>query len=290
MQIDTVRLRWLNVQSYEIQLQNGKHILFDPQLSSPLPGDEAAKYYRIPDEYALTRDSIDRLDYMIINHTHCDHIIDFKYLAEKHKPLIICPETVAYELARAFDVPFTSFYPVGAGETHEFPEFTLSTLHGCHMPQPFTYSNMPNILETSYGVSGTGTMELGHLGGLYALNYTLTLDTNLRIGFFAGRMDLPSYPAMQEMKKYHPNVLIRQIPVRLPENPAELFAEELLQTGAQVMLPMHHESFEIDAARHDFAEKMFDEINERVRAAGGIGRVFRPERGKWYSVGVGLRE
>lgn len=286
MQIDGVSLRWLNVQCYEICLKNGKTILFDPQFSDPLPEDEKARYYKIPDEYGLNRMSVKKVDYLIINHSHCDHIIDLGYFAKKFNPLIICPETVAYELAKAFDIPFTSFYPAGAGEEHVFPDFTLHTIHGCHMPQDFTYSNMPNIMKKSYGVDGVGTMEIGHLGGLVALNYVLELNENVRIGFFAGRMDIPSYPGLMALKTFHPNVVIRQIPVRLPENAAEIFAKELLMTGAQLMLPMHHESFDI--ARPEFLKDLFSEVNDCVQESGGYGKVFYPVRGQWYKIGLNI--
>lgn len=288
LKLSGIKLRWLNVQCYEICLSNGITILFDPQFSDPLPDDEKAKYYKIPEEYHLNRESIERVDYLIINHSHCDHIIDLGYFAKKFNPLIICPEMAVYDLAKVFDIPFTSFYPVGAGEVHEFPDFTLNTIHGCHMPQPFTYSNMPNIMDKSYGVTGNGTMEIGHWGSLTALNYVLTLKENLRIGFLAGRMDLPSYPGLMAMRTFHPNIILRQIPVRLPEYAAKIFAEELAVTKAQLMLPMHHEMYDI--SQLEFLNQLIQDINDLAAQYGAVGRIFRPVRGKWYSVNIGISQ
>lgn len=37
--VKMLKLRWLNMQTYEIVLPNGKVILVDPQFSDPLPED-----------------------------------------------------------------------------------------------------------------------------------------------------------------------------------------------------------------------------------------------------------
>lgn len=284
-------LRWINVQCFEIRLPNGKVILTDPQFSDPLSGFERAKNYKIPECFHLKRDVLKQVDYIIINHTHCDHLIDLGYFMKKFNPLLICHEAVAYELARAFDIPFTSIYAVGSQCSYEFEDFSLQTLNAMHMPQDFVYSNMTNIFTESYGIEGPGTMEIGQLGGLFSMNYMLTTRENLRIGFFAGRMDSPSYPGIRQMAALKPNVLLRQIPVRLPQNPAEIFANEILTTGAQLMLPMHHESFEaeLNAQRHQMLTEIFDRINKRLEEKRFAGQAFWPERGKWYGLQIGIQ-
>ena len=284
--IPGIRLRWINVQTYEIQLPNGKEILFDPQFSDPVPDDDKAKYYKIPEEYGFNREMINRVDYLILNHTHCDHIIDVGYFVHKFNPIVICPQGASYELAKAFDIPFTSIYPVGNQEKHEFEDFTLYTIQGSHMPQKFVYSSMPNIVKKSYGMDGAGMDEIGHLGGLFNTNYLIHTKDNIKLAFWAGRMDHLAYPVLKQMKKYHPNILLRQIPVMIPENAADIYAKEMQELGVQFMFPMHHEMFEISTP--GFIEKLYQLINEKLEKEGGCGRAFRPERGKWYQIGLGI--
>lgn len=279
-----LKLRWLNVQSYEIKLSNGKVILFDPQLSDPVSSDDRAKYYRIPERFHLDKNSVERVDYLILNHSHCDHLIDLGYFVHKFNPLVICHQCAAYELAKAFDIPFTSIYPVGDQEMHAFEDFTLYTFHGSHMPQDFIYSSMPNIMEKSYGVNGVGMHEIGHLGGIFNMNYGICTRENLRLGFWAGRMDQLAYPVLKQLADFRPNVLLRQIPTRLPEQAADILAEELQALGAQLMLPMHHEMFEIQYP--DFLPELFSNINQQLEQRSCTGRALLPVRGEWYQIGV----
>lgn len=282
-----VELRWLNVQCYEIKLPGGKTILFDPQISDPNPLDNRARYYKIPEQYKINQESVEQVDYIIINHSHCDHIIDLGYYVKKFNPIVICHECVAYELAKSFDIPFTSICPVSDRQSYDFADFTLHTCLGSHMPQDFVYSTMPNILKQSYLRDGDGTKEIGHLGGLFNMNYMITTKENFKIAFFAGRMDNLSHAGLKYMASLKPNLLLRQIPARLPDNPSDIFAEEIEILGAQMMLPMHHESFDIE--KPVFLEELFEKINQQLNADNFSGRAYLPVRGKWYQIGLYIK-
>lgn len=84
---------------------------------------------------------MERVDYILLNHSHCD-CIDLGYFAKKFDPMVICPQNAAYEVAKAFDIPFTSIFAVGNQERYEFDDFTLHTVRGSHMPQGFVYSTI----------------------------------------------------------------------------------------------------------------------------------------------------
>ena len=146
---------------------------------------------------------------------------------------------------------------------------------------------MPNILKQSYGVDGMNMKELGHLGGLFNMNYVLQVPGNLRIAFWAGRLDGRAYPVMKQMATYYPNFVLRQIPLRLPEHAETIYARELQELGAAIMLPMHHERYEI--AMPGALEQLFAGINEEMKKCGMCGRAFVPQRGKWYSVSFGMK-
>lgn len=287
MFIPGLKLRWLNVQCYEMVLPNGKVILFDPQFADPLPEDEDAKNYKIPEEFGITADIIERVDYLIINHSHCDHVIDIGTIANKFNPIIICHQSIAYNLAKSFDLPFTSIFAVGDQEKYEFEDFELFTFHGSHMPMNFRYSNMPNIFLKSYGMDGPDMGKLGQVGGIFNLNYGIRTHENIKIGFWGGRLDSWDYPAMKQMREFRPNVLLRQIPPRLPENPEKVFAREMLESGAQLLLPMHHEMYDIH--KKDYLVSLFEKINAILREQHFNGSTYVPDRGVWLQIGFGVR-
>lgn len=284
-----VSLRWLNGQCYEIRLSNGKVILTDPMISDPVSDAPWLKFYRIPKEYGITPESVERVDYLILNHTHCDHISDVEYYIKKFNPMVICHEAVAYELAKAFDIPFTSVYAVGSEETHEFLDFKMETLHGTHNEQGMKYSTMANILEEDYGIGGPGTRELGHLGGLIQLNFILTTKENFKIAFVGGRLDaMWSRPMIRAVAKAEPNIMIRQVSGRLPENPEQIYADEIEQTGVRLMLPMHHEKYDI--SEKETLANLIEKTNIMLQERGVNANMVNLVRGRWYQLGISFRE
>ena len=76
-----VRLTWHGAAHYQISYKNLKTVI-DP-LYNRLPGDKP--------HLELTRDHLDRIDYLLLTHGHLDHSWDVPYLVTKHSPEVYAP-------------------------------------------------------------------------------------------------------------------------------------------------------------------------------------------------------
>ena len=76
-----VTLSWHGAAHYQISYQNLKTVI-DP-LYTRLPGDKP--------HLELTRDHLDRIDYLLLTHGHLDHSWDVPYLVAKHHPEVYAP-------------------------------------------------------------------------------------------------------------------------------------------------------------------------------------------------------
>lgn len=282
---DSIYLRWLNVQTYELKLTNGKTILFDPMITRPTGTDLLSRLMTIPDEYGITKETVETIDYIILNHTHVDHIFDLGYYAKKFGALVICHNSVALEVAKIFDIPFTQIFPVGNSEIYHFDDFTLQTFHGMHNTQPMHYSEHWNPTKEVYGVEGREKLDA--MGGIFNTNYLITTPENYRIAFTAGQSGPLFRVLIRSLAPCCPNLLLRHIPGRIPKGAAAIFAEEIQALRVPLMLPMHHEK--TDSTEPEVLDSMFEEINQILENNHFVGRAFIPVRGKWYRVYAGIQ-
>jgi L-ascorbate metabolism protein UlaG (beta-lactamase superfamily) len=85
-----VTLRWHGAAHYHISYKNLTTVI-DP-LYHRLPGDKP--------HLELTRDHLDRIDYLLLTHGHLDHSWDFPYLAAKHHPEVYAPRECLRDVRR----------------------------------------------------------------------------------------------------------------------------------------------------------------------------------------------
>jgi L-ascorbate metabolism protein UlaG (beta-lactamase superfamily) len=86
-----VTFQWHGAAHYHITYQNLKTVI-DP-LYSRLPGDKP--------HLDVTRDSIDRIDHLLLTHGHLDHSWDVPYLVEKHDPGVYAPRQCLRDVRKA---------------------------------------------------------------------------------------------------------------------------------------------------------------------------------------------
>jgi L-ascorbate metabolism protein UlaG (beta-lactamase superfamily) len=145
-----VQLKYLGTAGWEIT--DGKTVvLIDPFLSRPrmvTPGDDTSPTDTRP---LLTRDDmaqsdtavidahIQGADFILITHTHFDHVLDMPYIARKTGATVIGTEST-YNYARSLGVTGDKLIVVRGGEDYEFGGLSVRvvpSLHGVLRRAPF---------------------------------------------------------------------------------------------------------------------------------------------------------
>lgn len=273
----TLAFRWINGQCFEFRFSNGKTLLTDPwyhQESGPM-AEKCPPHFTTQD---LTGG-----DYVFLSHTHGDHIANLQEVCDRFHATVIAHSGVCMALAKQFSIPLTSIYPVDYEGTYYFDGFMLEIHHATHHPQSRDYQQMTGPSSPF----GSKMAELNALGGMFNMNFLLTTQEGMRIAFIGGNDD----GMLQRMKGINrPNLIIRNkmASSRVKTHVAEDFAEWFSQADAPLLVPMHYETWLTEDPA--FAEKMIEEMNRILQEKGKIGRVAPMQRGKWYTLDLGISE
>ena len=143
-----VILRWLGTAGWEIS-DGTTVILIDPYISriyGPQPpgrtayartaGDTRPRYewdsVATPDVAAIDA-HIQRADFVLVTHTHYDHVLDVPQIALKTHATVIGTDSTENVL-RAYKVPEEQLITVRGGEDYEFGAFSLKVIPSLHSP------------------------------------------------------------------------------------------------------------------------------------------------------------
>ena len=140
-----VTLKYLGAAGWEIS-DGTTTILIDPYLSRingpappgghSMPGDTRRAYgwsdIASPDVAAIDA-HIKRADFLLITHTHYDHVLDVPYIALKTHAVVIGTESTE-NVMRAYSVPEEQLITVRGGEDYEFGAFSLKVIPSIHSP------------------------------------------------------------------------------------------------------------------------------------------------------------
>src|SRR5580700_5080746 len=122
-------------------------ILIDPYLSrilgpppplappySRLPGDTRPVYgwndAAVPDVAAIDA-RVPRADFILVTHTHYDHVLDVPHIALKTHSSVIGTESTE-NVMRAYGVPEAQLITVRGGEDYDFGKFSLKVIPSIH--------------------------------------------------------------------------------------------------------------------------------------------------------------
>jgi L-ascorbate metabolism protein UlaG (beta-lactamase superfamily) len=143
-----VTLQYLGTAGWQIT-DGTTVILIDPYLSSIFgpqppgrapfaraPGDTRPQYgwtdVAAPD--TSTIDShIQRADFILVTHTHYDHVLDVPHIALKNHSTVIGTESTENVL-RAYNVPEEQLLAVHGGEDYDFGTFSVKVIPSLHSP------------------------------------------------------------------------------------------------------------------------------------------------------------
>ncbi len=143
-----VILRWLGTAGWEIS-DGTTVILIDPYVSrifgpqppgrtpyARTPGDTRPLYgwddVATPDVAAIEA-HVQRADFVLVTHTHYDHVLDVPQIALKTRATVIGTESTENVL-RAYKVPEEQLITVRGGEDYQFGAFSLKVIPSLHSP------------------------------------------------------------------------------------------------------------------------------------------------------------
>ena len=140
-----VVLKYLGTAGWEIS-DGTTYILIDPYLSrinGPAPpgghsmaGDTRRAYgwtdVASPDVAAIDL-HIQRADFVLVTHTHYDHILDVPHIALKTRAAVIGTESTE-NVMRAYGVLEEQLITVRGGEDYQFDSFSLKVIPSIHSP------------------------------------------------------------------------------------------------------------------------------------------------------------
>ena len=85
-----------------------------------------------PDEAAIDA-HIQRADFVLVTHTHYDHILDVPHIALKTRATVIGTESTE-NVMRAYSVPEEQLITVRGGEDYQFKGFSVKVIPSIHSP------------------------------------------------------------------------------------------------------------------------------------------------------------
>ncbi len=135
----SLQFKYLGAAGWEIS--DGKIVvLIDPYISRLKytdrghPDDERRAFARddiaVSDE-ALIDQNISNADFILVHHSHFDHLGDVPYIAKKTGAKVIGTETTM-TILRAYGVPDNQLYAVGGGEDYQFENFSVRIVPSIH--------------------------------------------------------------------------------------------------------------------------------------------------------------
>jgi L-ascorbate metabolism protein UlaG (beta-lactamase superfamily) len=173
----SLQMKYLGAAGWDIYDGNVR-ILLDPYISriklGTGPGvspDDSRPTVQRSDKFESDTKSIDSIiteaDFILVHHSHFDHLSDVPYIAKKTGAKVIGTETTC-NILRAYGIPEEQLYPVKGGEDYQFEKFSVrvipsihSALNNKHYLDSRTYTEPPKApLKVSDFIEGGSLMFL----------------------------------------------------------------------------------------------------------------------------------
>lgn len=144
---DSVTLRYLGAAGWEIsaaRVGDTTVVLVDPYLTRAKYGDSASwdpdddrpSYTRADTLFSdveVIDAEIGRADYILVQHSHPDHVMDVPYIARRTGAVVIGHESTI-NIMRAYGVPASQLITVRGGEDYDFGDVSIRVVPSLHSP------------------------------------------------------------------------------------------------------------------------------------------------------------
>lgn len=275
-------LRWLNNAGFEMVLPGGSHLLVDPWL------DEA-------DVYPFKLDRLERVDYILLTHTHHDHAQSIGRIQKKFpQAAIFTGDLSAEALCREYGLNVERIFRVRSGESFVFDDVEIEAIAARH-----TESREGNYWDRGYCIRDDGTRSMTMwYGSLEMLNYRITAGDGTRVVIWGG---MTTEEQIHRMEKYCVNdIAIMHVS---PKQDHAMFARMVNAMKPKIVIPHHYDIWDkLFAARPELVKGMGLPA-DKLNAVTVLGKIrdslerecpyvefFAPEHHKWYRFGMGVEE
>lgn len=240
------RIRWLGTACFEINLDDRKTIVIDPYL------DDSANA-------PVRSDEIEGCDSILLTHGHYDHVLDVGKLVDRFQPSVYCSREVADALTEHQGIDPDRFTSITAGDTIEEEGLHVEVVRGVHVD---FISEFQRLTGKEFVDDGGGDFSKMLREGLEVflgpvrppeqleewmikypagaqLNYIIDTGAGKRI-YMAGSYPDPSL--MEVARKARSFMtLLQVIPGRTLQGMEEQVVQFGLASGAQIIVPQHHD-------------------------------------------------
>jgi L-ascorbate metabolism protein UlaG (beta-lactamase superfamily) len=186
-----VILKYLGAAGWEVS-DGTTSILIDPYLSRingpappgghPMAGDTRRAYGWgdiASSDIAVIDAHIQRADFVLVTHTHYDHIMDVPHIALKTRATVIGTESTE-NVMRAYGVPEEQLITVRGGEDYQFGSFSLKVIPSIH--SPLDHKRYFSSASAPAGMKAPLTLEQIHPEG-GTLAYLIRFDGHQILAF-----------------------------------------------------------------------------------------------------------
>lgn len=265
------QFRWINASCYEMKLDNGKVIMFDPYLDRKDPN--------------FTVDDLTTPDYIFITHIHHDHVMELGQMMRRSDDVkLFCNELTAPLLVKYFNLRFGQVYGVCNNDHLRVDGIDIYPTQGKHSRflkrEKEDLGNMYQLAVDDCNAENFDELQL--FGSTVYTDYTITLPGNLKMFLCGGDRTYSKPYDVAEREK--PLLLIRQASnFKTPEE----YADVVASYGARIVLPHHQEHPErrLFMPMQEFVER----ANKRLAEIAPGMTVFNPEQYKWYEFRLGIQ-
>ena len=275
-----INLRWLNNAGFEMELPGGAHLLVDPWL------DEAQVY-------PFKLDDLERVDYILITHTHDDHAESIGRIQRRFpEAAIFTGDLSAEALCREYGLNVERLFRVRSGETFEFDDVKIEVIAARH-----TESRGGNYWDRGYCIAEDGSRrDVMWYGSLEMFNYRITASNGMRIFVWGG---MTTQEQIHRMKAYGGNdIALMHVS---PKQDHQMFARLVSAINPKAVIPHHYDIWdELFAAKPEIlkgmdlppdklnAQSVLEVIRKNLEQGCPEVEFFIPDHHRWYRFGMAV--